>query len=614
MDRLITTVENRLRRAWLATLEHLRDEHTISDITARISRGHHDVVEGIEAAAAAFAAQVHAGYVTSGQAAARWLGQQFAKSVLFPEQMTVRIVSVDKKLAGFDAADPASVRWAQRNRLDLIREITNEQREAIRHIQVAAARSGANPRETARQIRDSIGLTRYQAGVVERYRQELQSGQLSAAMSRELRDGRHDRTLQAAMRDGKTLTPAQIDTMTERYRANWVAYRAENIARTEGLRASHQGTEAAYAQAVERGDIEAAQVQRKWNHSPGAKNKKNERLFHKSMAGQLRGFGEAFVSGLGNELRYPGDPAAPPEETLNCRCAISTRLLPPSKPRASRPPAAAPAPAPAAGSESPPPAPPVFAPPPRSTPTPTPAEVAAARQQQQLQQAQQRLAERQAALDAVRADAERIAAEHAAAEAEVAQLESGFRIGVTSEITGSEGDDVVPALAGPLPAIGPVPRDPVVPDALGGDPFRTPGDTGTDVVPTGKPAPVGYEAVDYHGRTLYRHRITGRSYTAAQVEARQNASYHFEVTGPEAGKVPGFDTLETKEPHMASGELRYRSQASGTVYTADQVATGEAVELERWLVDFEAKEQQRPGFLSRLASLLTGKKPNSRTR
>jgi len=336
MDRLITTIENRLLRAWLAMLAHLRDEHTISALTARIAVGHHDPVGGLDAAAATFAAQAHAAYLAAGQAAARWLNVQFNKSAgaWAPERLTVqtsdvwRLAPVEKKLAAFDAADPAAVAWALQNRLNLIREITNEQRAVIRQILVNGARSGANPREVARQIRASIGLTEYQAGVVERYRQELQSGQLSAALARELRDGRHDRTLQAAMRDGRALSPEQIDTMTERYRANWVAYRAENIARTEGLRVAHQGSDAAYGQAIANGDIEPAQIQRKWNHSPGAKNKKNERAFHRVMQGQIRGYGEPFVSGLGRSLRYPGDPTADAEETLNCRCAVSTRLLP----------------------------------------------------------------------------------------------------------------------------------------------------------------------------------------------------------------------------------------------------------------------------------------------
>lgn len=43
---------------------------------------------------------------------------------------------------------------------------------------------------------------------------------------------------------------------------------------------------------------------------------------HMNMNGQCRPVGHAFVSGEGNRLRYPHDPAAPMSETAGCRCVI----------------------------------------------------------------------------------------------------------------------------------------------------------------------------------------------------------------------------------------------------------------------------------------------------
>src|SRR5262249_2313931 len=129
-------------------------------------------------------------------------------------------------------------------------------------------------------------------------------------------------------RNRTALTQAQIDTAVERYRDNFIAYRAENIARTEGLRVAHQASEELYRQAVENGDLDAQQIRRTWNHSPGRKGAKYERAFHKVMQGQTVGYGEVFVSGLGNELRSPADPEADPEETCKCACCVSTRIDP----------------------------------------------------------------------------------------------------------------------------------------------------------------------------------------------------------------------------------------------------------------------------------------------
>jgi hypothetical protein len=44
------------------------------------------------------------------------------------------------------------------------------------------------------------------------------------------------------------------------------------------------------------------------------------------MNGQLRPFGEPFVTGGFAQLRFPGDPMGPPHEVINCRCMITRRL------------------------------------------------------------------------------------------------------------------------------------------------------------------------------------------------------------------------------------------------------------------------------------------------
>ena len=87
---------------------------------------------------------------------------------------------------------------------------------------------------------------------------------------------------------------------------NWKALR---IARTETVRASSYGTE-----------LGASEL-------PGNKAKvwissftPTSRDDHMAADGQQVELGGWFRIGA-DELRYPGDPAAPPEQTINCRCA-----------------------------------------------------------------------------------------------------------------------------------------------------------------------------------------------------------------------------------------------------------------------------------------------------
>ncbi len=315
MEALLTATEGRIRRAWLAMIAHLRDENGVDVIAQRLPVADPAViVAGLPGAAASFAAGELAAYTVAGQAAAK---------ALHAELNPVR-----KKLTVFDPTEPGAARWAAQNKLDTIREVTEGQRDAIREALVDGARNGTNPRETAVRIRGSIGLTGAQYRIVDNYRRQLEDGQYAAALQRELSSGHSDKAIAAAVRNRTSLTRAQIDTAVERYQSNFIAYRAEMIARTEGLRVAHQASDELYRQAIERGDLHADQLEGTWNHSPGARNRKNERPFHRSMHGQKRAWGEPFTSGLGGSLRFPGDPAAGAKETVGCRCAVSWRVKP----------------------------------------------------------------------------------------------------------------------------------------------------------------------------------------------------------------------------------------------------------------------------------------------
>src|ERR1700748_2768428 len=308
--RLIRSAVSRTGQAWLALVDATRTANPVDQLETRL---HYPAPLGdTTPAARQFAAAVHGVYLTAGQQEARYLGAELDRA------------PVAKKLVTFDASDPDALAWAEQNAADLIREITAEQRQLIQAALAAGRQASANPRVVAKLIQDSIGLTEYQMERVASYRRALESGDLSRALDAELRDGRFDRSLQAAIDAGNVIPPARIDAMVDRYRAAWVRSRAEMIARTEGLRAAHQGSEALFKQAVSRGTIAATRVERKWLHTPGPHKRKG----HAAMQGQLRGMGEAFETPAGVALSYPCDPNAPAAETIGCRCAVATRLKP----------------------------------------------------------------------------------------------------------------------------------------------------------------------------------------------------------------------------------------------------------------------------------------------
>lgn len=213
----------------------------------------------------------------------------------------------------FDPSHPRAAQLARASRLTLIREFTAEQRQAVRQAIGRAFDEGTGTGSTARAFREAIGLNSEQEAWVASFRGQLR--RLDAkALSRALRDRRFDRTVARAIQRKEALSEARIDRMVERYRARTLAMRSENIARTEALRATSQAREEALRQMIEQTGMDPRRVERIWN----ATRDRRTRDAHTAMDKQRRGVDQAFEDGDGNALMWPGDPAAPPETTINC--------------------------------------------------------------------------------------------------------------------------------------------------------------------------------------------------------------------------------------------------------------------------------------------------------
>lgn len=256
-----------------------------------------------------FATETHGAYVKSGQAAAKWLDSQPA---------------LKDKLVRFDVTNDRAVYQAKRNELELVQGLSQETRENVRAIVVDGTRTSANPREMARDIKESIGLTPHQEKAVRSYRQALRDQDWSNALSRELSSGQGDRTVRRLQRDGGALTESQIEELTERYRQNALKWRAETIARTESAKNVHAGLDESFRQAIERGDVEVDQLQKEWIHAARGRNSRPD---HAAMHGTQVGFLEDFVFSDGTRMKYPHAPGAPVEHVANCRCTYSTVLV-----------------------------------------------------------------------------------------------------------------------------------------------------------------------------------------------------------------------------------------------------------------------------------------------
>lgn len=305
MKKLIRLLEKKLGLTWSDITDWLREQNALDAIATRLeAQDYAGAVADLDAAAEKFAADLQAAYVEAGQKAAAWLDGK-----------------IDDKLIRFDQTNDLAVQRARTNRYELVRGFTAEQRAITRNVITDGVRRGVNPREMARDLRDSIGLTESQEQQVRNFRRSLENGEWSRVLGYELRDKRADRTIRRLQRDGGELTSAQIDQLVERYRKNRINDRAEVIARTEALRAAHDGHDDAMRQALDRGDVSADQLEATWNAGPATKFARED---HQAMDGKTVPWGEDFELPDGTRMRGPGDPRGGAKHNLRCRCCKST--------------------------------------------------------------------------------------------------------------------------------------------------------------------------------------------------------------------------------------------------------------------------------------------------
>lgn len=221
----------------------------------------------------------------------------------------------------FDPTHPRAAELMRNSKTRFASALTAEQEITIREALAESLLAGSSFRQAAEAFRNSVGLSPAQLATVNKYATLVRSGSLDA-LDRELRDRRFDRTLENSSAQGIIL-PRQIQSrMVSRYRERLLQQRANVISRTETLPVLHMARDEAMRQALEMTGLAASRVERRWNTSIDGR----ERDSHHQMHGQVRGLDEPFTTPSGINLMFPGDPAAPGQERINCRCTVTMRI------------------------------------------------------------------------------------------------------------------------------------------------------------------------------------------------------------------------------------------------------------------------------------------------
>ena len=325
VDGMIDEAERVLFAAVFAALyRSMASVGEIEDVVTLLDQGRYE--EAVEVASQAGSSRIYdalvAAYIAAALQTAAFLEDETNEGIL--SAIAIEGEGRIPITFGFDQAQPRAVDHMNQEKLRLVREFADATRDATRVALRDGLERGLNPISQARNFRDAIGLTEYQERTVINFRRALDNAvnAPSDALGRELRDRRFDPSIRRAATTGQPLSAEHKERMVARYRERLLRYRAETIARTEALRATHAALHETYLQFGESASVAVEELQRTWI----ATRDNRVRRDHAAAYGQKRGLQERFLVG-GWPMLHPGDPNAPASQTVNCRCAVTTRMI-----------------------------------------------------------------------------------------------------------------------------------------------------------------------------------------------------------------------------------------------------------------------------------------------
>ena len=265
---------------------------------------------------------------------ARAVSDTFAAGAEFEmsSSITKRPPNFRRVIVNFVGDHPRARGAVQRLGAELIQEVSESVKQTVRDLVNDSIAAGRHPRTVALEIAGRynkvtkrreggvLGLTQHQRNYIENARKQIENLD-PAYFKRELRDGRYDRTVKKAIKDGIPLPKDKVDEIVRRYEDRMLHKRAETIARTETISALNAGREEGFGQMAEKMGLPPGAYAKRWQSTP---NSKRTRDSHRALNGKKVGPSEPFRTINGHLLNYPGDRSlgAPGSEIINCRCTV----------------------------------------------------------------------------------------------------------------------------------------------------------------------------------------------------------------------------------------------------------------------------------------------------
>lgn len=248
-----------------------------------------------------------------------------------------------KAVVRWDAANPVAEYFIRQMVGVEITRVTNDTLDAVRLAMSEGYAKGQGPRTIAldvvgrvgangKRTGGLVGLTRPQIETARRieevlndpsrYREYFIKDRVTGKMKLrwESTNGNTARTVLAAIKNGKALTPKQIENIKIANNNKALKNRGDAIARTESANAVEQSRIDAFKVGMSKQGIPERYAIKEWLHGGGGM-KPREHHVHES-GQRVYGLDTPFVMQDLTEIQRPHDPAAPAKHVINCTCSL----------------------------------------------------------------------------------------------------------------------------------------------------------------------------------------------------------------------------------------------------------------------------------------------------
>lgn len=320
---LIDRQRPQVQRAFRLAIRDVVSRVTLNQVTMALRRG--DVEAAIDALGVNRAAfgplkqSLDATYATAGTTAAAGTVWQFPTG-----QVRFR----------FDLANPRANAFITEYSSNLVTNIAEDSRDALRVAIRAGYEHGRGPLDIARDLTGRIGpngrrtggivgLNEPQARAVQSMRSRLASGdpvEMRKVLGMSRRDQRLDGVIRRAISEGRPVSQSDINRLAGRYSDRLLALRGETIARTETAAAVENARYDSFRMGMDEGGIPDWAIEKTWLHGGGRKDPRDD---HVAFSGtKVQGLNTPFTLPDGTQMQYPHDTSlgAGAKHVANCTC------------------------------------------------------------------------------------------------------------------------------------------------------------------------------------------------------------------------------------------------------------------------------------------------------